>query len=504
MLKKYCIYAYNLHQKMNSLQNISIKLVQGLNLLSQAEFNKFVIFSSSKYFSEDRDYSKLLEALRKMHISGFKSHNNQTLINHLVEKLNMSKHTILNRMSELHKIYEKFAVNEYMNSNNDKKSFLLLNYYLNKKSSKLFEYVLNSYKSELRKEKIDTERIETEFLLTELSAIKDFKSAKFKLYNEQFSQKSEFQIYSFVLKLIKENIEFQQQKFTGNSAESGLSDLVIKSLPIDAILEKLKASGSEYHNIAMLLYEMYLSFRDFTKTEHFKAAKKIHLKIKSDLKRNENHFIYSLLITYCIDQTNLGRPEFYIELFKLIDEKLSDGYFDELKTPNIPVNNFRDYVIIGLRVNKIEWVKKFIKEYSVYLPVEYRQDDVNLANGLIALEENKFEEAIAALSKVKKKNYIHYLDSSFNMLRAYYKLNLFYDAFKEIDKIKEYFSRNKNIPSKIIKLNITLLKEFKLLLKYSERKSEYENLYLYCKNVNFSMKSKWLTGEVKKIFKVET
>ena len=122
------------------------------------------------------------------------------------------------------------------------------------------------------------------------------------------------------------------------------------------------------------------------------------------MNRNENHHIYSLFITYCIDQTNLGKLEFYIELFKIIDEKLKDGYFDELKTPNIPVNNFRDYVIIGLRVNKTEWVKKFIKEYSVYLPVQYRQDDINLANGLIALEENMFEEAIAVLSKVKKKN----------------------------------------------------------------------------------------------------
>lgn len=488
---------------MNSLQNVSIKLVQGLNLLTQTEFNKFEIFSSSKYFAEERDYSRLLEALRKMHVSGFKNHNNQTLISHLVESLNMSKHTVLNRMSELYKIYEKFVVNEQIIGNKDKKIFLLLNYYLDKKSSKLFDYVLNSYKSELENEKIDAKKIDTEFKLKELSSIKNFRSAKFKISYEEYSQKSDLQIYSVILKLLKENIEFQQQKFAGISANSGLSDIVLENLPLEEILRRLKNSGPEYYNLIIIFYNLYLSFHNFKETKHFYSARKIHLKIKSGLNRNENHHIYSLFITYCIDQTNLGKLEFYIELFKIIDEKLKDGYFDELKTPNIPVNNFRDYVIIGLRVNKTEWVKKFIKEYSVYLPVQYRQDDINLANGLIALEENMFEEAIAVLSKVKKKNYIHYLDSSFNMLRAYYKLNLFYDAFKEIDKIKEYFSRNKNIPSKINKSNITLLKEFKMLLKYSEKKSEYEDLYLYCKSVNFKMKSNWLTGEVKKIFNVE-
>lgn len=488
---------------MNSFESINIKLIQGLNLLSDSDFNKFTDFSSSKYFSGARDYKKLLEALKKMHVSGFKNYNNQTLIKHLEEILKMNKNTILNRMSELYKIFEKFVVNEFMNNNKDKKTFLLLHYYLEKKSFKLFDYVMNSFKSELENEKTNGKKIETDIRIKELSSSSNFRLSKFALSLEEYSQKSDLQIYNLILKTFKDNIEFQQQKLTGVGDYSGLSDLVLKNLPLEDIWDRLKNFSQEYYNLLIIFYNIYLSFHNFNDTKHFKMARSLHSKIKASLNRDENHHIYSILITYCINQTNLHKNEFYVELYNIIDEKLKDGYFDELKTPNIPVNNFRDYVIIGLRANKKEWVKQFIKDYSVYLPVQYRQDDIHLANGLIAIQENKYEEAIEILSKVKKRNYIHYLDSSFNMLKAFYHLKMFYDAFKEIDKITEYFSRSRNIPQKFINLNSESLKEYKLLLKYAEKKSEYDNLFMYCKKVNFKMKSMWMTEEIKKIFKAE-
>ena len=489
---------------MNSLQNINIKLIQGLNLLSGTEFNKFIIFSSSKYFAGDRDYSKLLEILKIVHSSGFEKFNNKTMIEYLEEKSGMNKITILNRMSELFKIYEKFIINEVLNNDKFKKTTLLLEYYLSKKSSKLFDYVLNSYRSETDKESFDTENIENEYKLTELSAIKNFRSTKFKLFIEQFSRKSEYQIFSFTIKLLKESFELKQQKINGTKVDSELSDLVLANIPMKEILVRLKNSNNNYYLLACFIYEMYLAFNDFSDTKHFKSAKEAHSKIKSELSKYENHFVYTLLILYCINQTNLDRREFYHDLFEIIDDKLREGYFDELKIPNIPVNNFRDYVLTGLRVKKIDWVKKFILDYSPYLPVQYRQDDIFLAEGMIAIEEKKYEEAIMILNKVKKKNYIHYLDSTFNKLRAFYELRYYYDAFKEIEKIKEYLTGNKYIPNLYMKNFSAVLHEINMLIKYSEKKTGYDNLHIYCKKNNYKLKSSWVTEEVKRIFKVKS
>ncbi len=55
---------------------------------------------------------------------------------------------------------------------------------------------------------------------------------------------------------------------------------------------------------------------------------------------------------------------FYYEVLEIVNEKLSSGYFEELKENNLPVNNFRDYVIIGLRVGNLNWFKTFIEKYS--------------------------------------------------------------------------------------------------------------------------------------------
>lgn len=59
-------------------------------------------------------------------------------------------------------------------------------------------------------------------------------------------------------------------------------------------------------------------------------------------------------------------------MFEIIKKKISAGYDSELRRINYPVNNFRDYVIIGIRVKELDWVKEFIRVYSYVLPEKHR------------------------------------------------------------------------------------------------------------------------------------
>lgn len=244
---------------------------------------------------------------------------------------------------------------------------------------------------------------------------------------------------------------------------------------------------------------MYLSFRNFSDKVNFLKALRLHKEIKKTLSDSDNQFIYVMFITYCINQTHFNKPEFYKYLFTIINEKLRDGYFSELKENNFPVNNFRDYVFIGLRVGETEWVRDFIKNYSSLLPSRYRKDDVLIAESLIALNEQKFEDALSYLSKVKKKNYLHYTDSSFYKLRAFYELCYFDEALNEVDRIRKYLNTNSEIPSIFINKYSSYLKDIEVLIKYSEGKIDKDDFNLYFKESDLITGDNWVSKTVRKL-----
>lgn len=486
---------------MKSSPQINIKLIQGLSLISRKEFREFIFFSTSKYFSGNRSYANILNLLMNLHKNNFSGYDNKNILEYLMAELSINRNTLLNRMSELYKIYEMFVVIRELKFLPFERNEILMNYYTGKGSFKLFEYVYNSSYESLKKEKISSSGIKKQYKLYDLSSTSFFMKGKSKIFTEHYSLRSEFHIFRFLLDILKNSIEIHQQKFMGTKQNTGMPEMVLNKLPVNEILEALKKTDRGCHDLIRIIYEMYLSFMNYSEARHFRNALNIHKKIKSSLSDEDNQYVYLLFITYCINQTHFRKPGFYKHLFRIIREKLNDGYFTELTENNFPVNNFRDYVFIGLRVGEIEWVRSFVKNYSHYLPPEYRRDDVLIAEGLIAEKERKYEEALMILNKVRKKNYLHYTDSSFNKLKAYYELRYYVEALVEIERIKKYFKSNKNIPEIFLKKYSPYLKDIEILFKYSEGKIDATDLKLYFKKSGKVLENNWVGNAVRKILK---
>lgn len=484
---------------MKSSPAINIKLIQGLNLISQKEYREFVFFSTSRYFSGQRNYAAILKLLQAMHKTQFRGHDNKSILGKLMSELKLNKKTLLSRLSELYKIFEMFVVIRKLKYMPVERNTILMNYYSEKNSFKLFDYVYNSSFETLKKEKISFSKLKNEIQLYDLSSTKNFMQGNGKLYREHFSIKTDFQIFGFLHDILKNSTEIQQQKFMGSEQNTTLPEIILKKLPVKEILESMKKIYPDYYKYTSIIYQMYLSFRNFSDKVNFLKALRLHKEIKKTLSDSDNQFIYVMFITYCINQTHFNKPEFYKYLFTIINEKLRDGYFSELKENNFPVNNFRDYVFIGLRVGETEWVRDFIKNYSSLLPSRYRKDDVLIAESLIALNEQKFEDALSYLSKVKKKNYLHYTDSSFYKLRAFYELCYFDEALNEVDRIRKYLNTNSEIPSIFINKYSSYLKDIEVLIKYSEGKIDKDDFNLYFKESDLITGDNWVSKTVRKL-----
>lgn len=486
---------------MESSPKISIKLIQGLRVLSDNELNDFYIFALSKYFSKDREYSRIIKQLIELHKSNYNNLDNKSFLKFLSEKLNMNKQSILNRISELYKIYEMYIIIKKYENDSYSRNFTLSEIYLEKRAHKLFDYTYNSLKKISSDKKFDNEMLDRYFQIEGRAALNFFFTNRYDEFFELYSSKSVYLVGSFLQNMLRYSMEAFQQRTIDLNPRTELVDQVIDKIDFGKILNTFKKYDPFVSKYLMLQYKLFLSFKDFSKTEPFYEARKIHKEIKNKLTYTENHQTYFVLTTYCINQTNFKQLEFYQELFEIIDEKLNEGYYAELKENNKPVNNFRDYIIIALYLGEIKWIKSFIKKFSQYLPPEIRNDEINVGWGIVALEESEYEKAVEYFKNVKKKNYVHYIDSGLYKLRAFYKLKMFYEAFAEIDRLRQYLNYHKRLPSFYKKGFTVQLNDLVMLIRYGDNQISLNELKFYFKDFNYYSKKNWLSKELITLFK---
>jgi hypothetical protein len=236
-------------------------------------------------------------------------------------------------------------------------------------------------------------------------------------------------------------------------------------------LEKIK-TNYELYNLVAFQYYLYKAFSGKDHEENYKKARKISKMVMNRLDDDYKLYMYQLMINYCIEQTNRRVIKYYSELFEIYNEKLKQNLFQDLKVGNFPINNFRDYIFVSLKLNKLDWAKWFIENYSQHLASDQRDDEVNLSYAKIMFEKSQFQQSLETVSKVKGENYLHYTDSSMLKMKLFYELSMFEDGFEEIDRFTHYLRNHNEIPKVFNKSISAFAKRYKLLLKAKTDPSE--------------------------------
>ena len=205
-----------------------------------------------------------------------------------------------------------------------------------------------------------------------------------------------------------------------------------------------------------------------------------------------------IFIYYCTRRQNQAIKKFHYELFKLYNEKLDSGFYSDFSDKIYPVNNFRDYVFIGIEVNQFEWVVQFIKKYSYLLPDYMRDNEIKLSYARLNIAKQEYDKAFEFLMKVKPANYLHYMDTSIMKLMCQYELEMIEESYFEIDKLKHYLRNHKEIP-RIHKAHVTnFIRIYNSLLKYLSKPECYDSKILLkeINNIEIVSKKEWLIEKI--------
>ena len=156
--------------------------------------------------------------------------------------------------------------------------------------------------------------------------------------------------------------------------------------------------------------------------------------------------LYSLAQNYCIHQLNRGRPEFLSELFVLYQDVLQKRII--FRDNQLSPWDFRNIVVVGLRVGDYDWTLKFIDEYLEFLPEDKRENARTFNLAQVYFYQRKYAQVVDLLRFVEYDDITYNLNSKDMLLRVYYDTDEWDPLYSLFESFRTYLNRNKEIPDR--------------------------------------------------------
>ncbi|HMQ80502.1 MAG TPA: hypothetical protein PKE39_06645 [Ignavibacteria bacterium] len=479
---------------------IKIKFIQFYTKLNKRDKREFKKFISSGFVNKGRDFSVFLGAIEK---KTSLAANSAEMIKSLTEELSYTSRSVWNRLSELMTMAEQYIVFKETYRNELLFNNLVSLYLINNFEYDLFIQKVNHTSKKFGKTKKgqDSNYYYYQFL-QQLGNYYIFQNK-----NEPFlTNLKEQVIYHNASYINNHYLHLTELLQQGNLTAKELSEKGLNFLTdsnTETFISTLKENYNELYCQVSFHYNIYKAFLLKTDELYYKRALQYFEQLTDTADDAYRSMFYQLLINYCILRTNNNEPEYYKELFRLYNRKLDEGFINDLKVGNFPINNFRDYIFVAIQLGKFDWIKWFIENYSSYLPTNIRNDEINLSYGIVHYNESKYSEAVIFLNKVAGENYIHYMDSKYYRMRIFYETEKFEEALMEIDSYKHYLRAHKEIPDSFIKPYKVFIKEYSILLN-AVLKNKIENaeiLYSQLCKTNLSPRRKWIYNKLMLLLK---
>ena len=480
------------------MSKINYKLLYLVRSFSENEIREFKKLISSPLYTNGRNYLPILNEIIFHNKSGRGKLTFPELYSKLYPGKKYNGQTLKNRFSELYKLGEEYLVYKYLNENPVEREKILLREFLDKKLVKLFDSKYKKTKKYLEALPDNEDKFRNISFLNGVNLTLLNKRSKLENMYKQYYERAAYSVCVFLIEIFQYGIEFCLQEYDSRRIERNVVVEILNKLQIDDLIKNFINSNSKIHKMVRLHYFLYKAFKNPDEEKYYFDARRI-------FKENINFFnpeyknnLYKEMISYCIIRQNAGIKKFQLELFKLYNEKLDQGLYSEFKAKMYPANIFRDYIFIGIALEKYKWVENFIKKYSNELPEETREDEINLSYGRMLFATGNYDKSLIHFNRIQGLNYLHYCDASVFKLCSYFELRRFEDSYFEMDKLRHYLRNNKRIPEVHKNPLVNFVKAFSKILniKTNPAKNDTGFLEREIKEMKFVTRREWLLEKV--------
>ena len=263
-----------------------------------------------------------------------------------------------------------------------------------------------------------------------------------------------------------------------------------------SFLEYVKESQYMTEASIKAFYLVAKMLLDTEEEEYYYALKKILTKRFGEFSYDDLKLLYIHLRNYCIDtKINMGRSDYFKELFDLYKEQVKSGIIVE--DDFITTQNYKNIITVALHIKEFDWVESFIQKYTDKLPPENQDNDRNYNLAKVYFHQQEYTKVIEQLREVEYKNVIYSLGGKLMLLKTYFELKEFLALDSLVDSFRIYLRRSGKIPKEVKQQYMNVLRFTKRLANVQSRDQvallKIKNQVVNCKVL---AAKKWLMEKI--------
>ncbi|MEO8209233.1 MAG: hypothetical protein ABI840_01625 [bacterium] len=430
------------------------ELINLLKTFTDKEMMWFLKFLKSPYFNNSVRITKLFQVLKRYYPDfDSKNFSKEAIFKGVYGKQPYNDSTFRNLMSDLLKLALIFLKQEGIEKNDVESSFFLTTELFNRGAYLLFRHQMDNNRESLkRKNKIDGDyffnsyKIITDSFYVNLLTQKILKKQYVVTESEKMINGIVYILSYFILETIKHNDNLLKYSRSYNIKKN--IDTVAQFLEIfnfEKLILYIRNNSSLKIPVIEVYYNLLKAFTNFEIENYYIEFKTSLLSNSKYLGLNDNNFLFSRLIDYCVLKMNRGMQTSFniqLEIFELNEIYIKKGYYKTESNKHLQFDIYRNILLNCIAVKKLEYMEEFINIYSKKLLPKQVSGVENYSLALLFFEKRFFDKALMHLNKIKFDQFVFKIDMKNLQLKINYELEYFESAISIIDTYKHFLKNN--------------------------------------------------------------
>jgi len=408
------------------------KLISLYHRFSNSEIKNFKKYTSSSFFNENKYLETLLEYINK-HADEDEKLSKEEVYPHIYPAGKYDDLKIRHLMADLLKLMQDFiAYNEHIQNAISPKINLLSSLRrneLNKHYESIFRNAKSSHEQHSYRDS-------------------DFYYNQFKLewdYNKYLEEQNK-RTKESNLQLAADNLDafylINKLKFCCEMINfKNVVDVDHEILLIGEILSHIKSHSYEHIPAIEIYYNIFMTLTDSGNEEHYSKLKDMLDKYIDKFTPEEARDMYTYALNFCIKKINTGNLDYLREIFIIYQAVLEKKLI--FVRGHLPPWDFKNIIIVALRLQDYNWVEDFINSYKDKIAPEYRENAYTYNLAKLHFHKRDYSKVIKLLQKVEYDDVFYSLDSRATLLKTYYEVDDFEALYSLIDSFRIFLRRNK-------------------------------------------------------------
>ncbi len=411
-----------------------------LEKFSAEEWKDFGLFINSPYHTKGRDFSGLYKFFRKYFSVNKSAKGIEEKILKSSIYSSMSRQAFRNRLSDLNKLGEKFLVEKHLEEHKVNRFSILSEALTERELHTNFITTYNNTKKRFSGKETN-ENPAYSRIIHSLGFYERSRNNMQKAYEHFDEYVNCVNANSLDMYIYFASEYFLMEEY-GIRKDPELFRGIFREINLEKIIKKIEESGNGYYNKTLLRFYVYEALVNYTKHGSAARAENFFGKIRDEISADLKKFYYMKMHALFVLRFNKGDYSILKKLFALMNDRLEDGETIDFSKSDYPASEFRDYVILALKLNEYGWAENFINKYYMQLNPLIRDDERDSAMIRLYTARKNFIGALNTLNKRKKSaSHVQNIDMYIYEIKIYYEMKYFNDMELAADRLKHYLRK---------------------------------------------------------------